>query len=71
MLEHDASHLIAVERRSKRPIGVLSTLDIARALARFPETHPVSPPRSQSDADLQGGRAMNVEDIMTREPARS
>jgi CBS domain-containing protein len=40
MVEHDVSHLIAIERRSARPIGVLSTLDIARALARFPERHP-------------------------------
>jgi CBS domain-containing protein len=44
MVDHDVSHLIVVERRSARPIGVLSTLDLARALARFPETHPVSPP---------------------------
>jgi CBS domain-containing protein len=33
MVEHEVSHLIVVERRSKRPIGVLSTLDVARALA--------------------------------------
>jgi CBS domain-containing protein len=43
MVEHDLSHLIVVEPRSTRPIGVLSTLDIARALAGFPERHPVSP----------------------------
>lgn len=42
MVEHEASHLIVVERRSGRPIGVISTLDIARALAGFPETHPMS-----------------------------
>lgn len=41
MLEHEVSHLIVVEPHTARPIGVLSTLDIARALARFPETHPV------------------------------
>jgi CBS domain-containing protein len=40
MVEHDVSHLIVVERRSARPIGVVSTLDIARALAGFPERHP-------------------------------
>ena len=40
MVEHDASHLVVIERRSARPIGVLSTLDIARALAGFPERHP-------------------------------
>jgi CBS domain-containing protein len=41
MLEHGASHLIVAEPHTARPIGVLSTLDIARALAGFPETHPV------------------------------
>jgi CBS domain-containing protein len=35
MVEHEASHLIVIERRSKRPIGVLSTLDVARAAAGF------------------------------------
>lgn len=40
MVEHDASHLIVVEPRLGRPIGVLSTLDVARALAGFPERHP-------------------------------
>ena len=33
MAEHGVSHLVVVERRSMRPIGVLSTLDVARALA--------------------------------------
>jgi CBS domain-containing protein len=41
MVEHEVSHLIVVEARSARPVGVLSTLDIARALAGFPERHPV------------------------------
>jgi CBS domain-containing protein len=41
MLEHEVSHLIVVEPHTARPIGVLSTLDVARALAGFPETHPV------------------------------
>jgi CBS domain-containing protein len=40
MVEHDSSHLIVIESRSGRPIGVLSTLDVARALAGFPEQHP-------------------------------
>ncbi len=40
MVEHEVSHLVVVEPRSARPVGVLSTLDIARALAGFPETHP-------------------------------
>jgi CBS domain-containing protein len=33
MTEHEVAHLFVVERRSKRPIGVLSTLDVARVLA--------------------------------------
>lgn len=42
MVAAEASHAVAVEPRSGRPIGVLSTLDLARALAGFPErTHPL------------------------------
>jgi CBS domain-containing protein len=42
MLEADVSHLVAVEPHSGKPVGVLSTLDLARALAGFPErTHPL------------------------------
>ena len=41
MVEHEVSHLIVVEPRSALPVGMLSTLDIARALAGFPERHPV------------------------------
>jgi CBS domain-containing protein len=33
MVEHEVAHVIVVERHSRRPIGVLSTLDVARALA--------------------------------------
>lgn len=40
MVDGDVSHLIVIESRSARPIGVLSTLDVARALAGFPEQHP-------------------------------
>jgi CBS domain-containing protein len=40
MVERAVSHLVVVERHSKRPLGVLSTLDVARALAGFPESHP-------------------------------
>jgi CBS domain-containing protein len=43
LLEHEVSHLIVVEPQSMRPIGMLSTLDVARALAGFPEQHPASP----------------------------
>ena len=39
MVEHELSHLIVIEQLSGRPIGVLSTLDVARALAGFPERH--------------------------------
>jgi CBS domain-containing protein len=35
MSEHELTHLIVVARGSKRPVGVLSTLDIARALAAW------------------------------------
>jgi CBS domain-containing protein len=37
MVEHELSHLIVIEQLSARPIGVLSTLDVARALAGLPE----------------------------------
>ena len=33
MVEHEVSHVIAIERHSARPLGVVSTLDVARALA--------------------------------------
>jgi CBS domain-containing protein len=33
MSEHDVTHVVVVDRESTRPVGVLSTLDIARALA--------------------------------------
>lgn len=33
MLEHRTSHLIVVDRRTGRPLGILSSLDVARALA--------------------------------------
>lgn len=41
MVEHQISHLIVAEPQTARPIGVLSTLDVARALAGFPESHPM------------------------------
>jgi CBS domain-containing protein len=40
MVERGLSHVVVVERHTKRPLGVLSTLDVARALAGFPERHP-------------------------------
>jgi CBS domain-containing protein len=33
MTEHEVAHVIVVERHSGRPIGVLSTLDVAHALS--------------------------------------
>jgi CBS domain-containing protein len=33
MTEHEIAHLVVVENRSGRPIGVVSSLDIARAVA--------------------------------------
>lgn len=33
MLAHGASHLVVVDPRAERPVGILSTLDIAGALA--------------------------------------
>ena len=33
MVEHEVSHLVVVERHGRRPIGVVSTLDVARAAA--------------------------------------
>ena len=34
MLEHGMTHLIVVDGHALRPVGVLSTLDVARALAQ-------------------------------------
>ena len=35
MIEHESSHVVVVEPAIGRPIGVLSTLDVARMLAGF------------------------------------
>jgi CBS domain-containing protein len=40
MVERGESHVVVVESHSQRPLGVLSSLDVARALAGFPELHP-------------------------------
>ena len=42
MLTLGVAHLIVVEHKTSKPIGVLSTLDVARALAGFPERHPAA-----------------------------
>lgn len=34
MTEHSSTHLVVVDPDTRRPVGVLSTLDIARALVR-------------------------------------
>jgi CBS domain-containing protein len=39
MVERELTHLVVVEGHSKRPVGVLSTLDIARALAGYADPH--------------------------------
>ncbi len=36
MREHETSHLVVVDRRTERPIGVLSTLELARTAADQP-----------------------------------
>lgn len=36
----EVSHLLVLEPQTQLPIGMLSTLDVARALAGFPERHP-------------------------------
>ena len=41
LLDHDVSHAVVTEGQPPRPVGVLSTLDVARALAAFPDRHPV------------------------------
>lgn len=35
MAEQGTTHLVVVERRSERPIGIVSTLDLARGLAGY------------------------------------
>ncbi len=35
MVERHVAHVVAVDRRSRRPIGMLSTLDVIRAVAGF------------------------------------
>ena len=41
MVDQAIAHVIVVDPRSSRPVGVLSRLDAGRALAGFPERHPV------------------------------
>jgi CBS domain-containing protein len=35
MTQHDVTHLVVVDDKGKRPVGVISTLDLARALASW------------------------------------
>jgi CBS domain-containing protein len=41
MVDAGVSHVVVVDGAPPRAVGVLSTLDVARALAGFPERHPV------------------------------
>jgi CBS domain-containing protein len=43
MSEHEVSHLVVAVPGAERPLGVLSTLDVARALAVEPGTHDAGP----------------------------
>lgn len=43
MAEHEVSHLVVAVEGIDRPLGVLSTLDVARALAIEPGTHDAGP----------------------------
>jgi len=36
LAEHGVSHLVVADRQTGRPIGILSTLDLARAIAESP-----------------------------------
>jgi CBS domain-containing protein len=42
MSEYGVSHLAVLERLSRRPVGVLSTLDVARVVADAPELPPAA-----------------------------
>ena len=33
MLDHDAHHIVVVDPNTRRPVGILSTLDVAGILA--------------------------------------
>jgi CBS domain-containing protein len=39
MREYEAHHLIVLDRRSSRPVGILSTLDVAEAIAELGRQH--------------------------------
>jgi CBS domain-containing protein len=41
MTEHGTAHLVVVDTETLRPVGVLSTLDVARALSRRPSASEV------------------------------
>jgi CBS domain-containing protein len=55
MREHAATHLVVVDPASQRPLGVLSTLDVAGTYAGV--------------RTMNGTSAMRVEDVMTRDVA--
>jgi CBS domain-containing protein len=51
MAEREAAHLVVVQPHSGHPVGVLSTLDVAAALALGVPAH-AGPPRRYAEADL-------------------
>jgi CBS domain-containing protein len=43
MIEHSSPHLVVVDLTRAKPLGVLSTLDVATALSRADQTTPAHP----------------------------
>jgi CBS domain-containing protein len=63
MAEHGISHVIAVDPTTGRPLGVLSTLDVARVLSGRIHKHPL--PTSTAVEELM------TKDVLTVDPDRS
>jgi CBS domain-containing protein len=40
MAEHDVAHLVVVDSETSRPVGVISTLDVAKAVTGAPGLAP-------------------------------
>ena len=67
MTEHSTAHLIVVDPQRQRPIGVLSTLDIAASLGEDERAHETAPDTTvfdrvvcgvdDSDAGVDGGKS--------------
>ena len=41
MAEHEVAHLVVVDSETSRPVGVISTLDVAKAVSGIPGLAPV------------------------------